>query len=123
MSFAALLALPLHLYAAPLGSREVKLSRPVGGDVLPGGGLSDVDIKTSFIFSKLIPFVIKYGIRLALALSVIALMIGGYQFMTSYGNSEKRQAAQKTILFAAMGLILALTAMGIVTIITTIRFT
>lgn len=108
-----------HTAAFAQVSTDTELSVPVGRDILPGGTqtLPD-DISASFIFSKLIPFAIKYTIRLAVALSVVALIVGGYQFMTAYGNSEKREKAQKTIIWAVVGLILAITAFGIVNIIT-----
>lgn len=109
--------------AANLGSREVELSTPIGRDILPGGGMiTDVDIRTSFVFSKLIPFVIRYGLGLAAALCVVALIVGGYQFITSYGNQERRQAAQKTVTVAAIGLVIVITAFGIVTLITQFTF-
>lgn len=110
------------LLSANLGSREVNLSVPVGGDVLPGGSFNAADIKTSFAFAKLIPFALKYALGLAAALTVIALIIGGYRLMTTYGNPEKQQAARKTIQYALIGLIVAITAFGIVTIITQFTF-
>lgn len=105
-------------------STDTELTVPVGGDILPGGTqtLPD-DISASLIFSKLIPFAIKYTIRLAVALSVVALIIGGYQYMTAYGNTEKQEKARKTIIWAIVGLILAITAFGIVNIIANISFT
>ena len=109
--------------AAPLGSREVDLSTPVGGDILPGGSFSASDIETSFIFAKLIPFAIRYILGLGAGLAVIALIIGGYQFLTAYGSQERRQAAQKTIQYALIGLVVAIVAFGIVTIITSFTFT
>lgn len=102
---------------------ETVITKPVGSDVLPGGQILESDIETSAIFSRILPFVIKYAIRLAIILAVIALIIGGYQFMTAYGDSEKRQTAQKTIIWAVVGLVLAITAFGIVNIISTIQFT
>lgn len=106
---------------AQLTTTETELTKPVGGSILPGGTAFQGDIKTSFIFAKLIPFVVTYTIRLAVALSVIALIIGGYQYMTAYGDDEKHQKARKTITYAVIGLILAITAFGLVKIITSIR--
>ena len=102
---------------------EVKLSKPVGGDILPGGQLLQTDIRSSFIFSKLIPFAIKYLIGLAAALSVIAIMIGGYQYITAYGDTDQHKKATKTISWAILGLILCITAYAIVALVTSIQFT
>ena len=117
----ALLVQIPSVFAQGFGRTEVELVEPVGGDILPGGQLLEDDIKASIIFSKVIPFVIRYTIGLAIALSVIALIIGGYQYLTAYGSEEKHKNAQKTITYAIIGLILALTAFGIVRIITSIR--
>lgn len=101
---------------------EVKLSKPLGGDVLPGGSFVQTDIKSSFVFSRLIPFAIRYLVGLAAALAVIAIMVGGYQYLTAYGDSEKHKNATKTIAWAVIGLILAITSYAIVALITSIRF-
>lgn len=106
---------------AQIGRTETQLTPPVGEGILPASALNDGDITASVLFSKVIPFTIRYTIGLAVALAVLALVIGGYQFMTSYGDTEKRQKAQKTITYAILGLILAITAFGIVTIITSIN--
>ena len=116
-----LLFIRIPSVSAQLSDTEVELTKPVGGDILPGGQIVEGDIKASIIFSKIIPFVIKWTIGLAIVLSVIALIIGGYQYLTAYGDTEKHKNAQKTITYATIGLILAITAFGIVQIITSIR--
>jgi len=109
---------------AQLSNSDVKLSDPKGGNILPGGpNLNAENIQESFIFSKLIPFVITYTIRLAIALAVIALIYGGYQYITAFGKEEKYKIAQQTIIYALIGLVLAITAFGIVQIITSLKFT
>jgi len=118
----AFLQMGAKAHAITLGNREVELSSPVGSDILPGGGIHQDEIRTSFVFSNLIPFVIKYAIRLAVILAVAALIVGGFLFITSYGDTEKRTTAQKTIMWALIGLIIVMTAFGIVTIITNISF-
>ena len=124
ITFISFTVVPVTEVSAVSSKTKTTLTEPVGGNILPGGDiLSSADIKSSFVFAKLIPFVIKYAIRLAIALSVIALIFGGYQFMTAYGDEEKHKTAQKTITFALIGLILAITAFGIVTIITNLRIT
>jgi len=115
--FLALNAISTVAYA------ETKLTKPVGGGILPFGQVHDTDIKSSFVFSKLIPFVIKYLIGLSAALAVIAIMFGGYQFLTAYGDAEQHKKATKTITWAVIGLILAITAYAIVALVASIQFT
>jgi len=116
-AFLALNAISTVAYA------EVKLTPPVGQGILPGAPDYTTDIKSSFVFSKLIPFVIKYLIGLSAALAVIAIMFGGYQFLTAYGDPEQHKKATKTITWAVIGLILAITAYAIVALVASIQFT
>lgn len=102
---------------------ESIISPPVGSEVLPGGSFQAEDIKSSIIFARVIPFVIDYVIRAAIVLSVIILIVGGYRYMTSYGATEKQDAARKTLTYAGIGLILSLTAYTIIAIITSIQLT
>ncbi len=115
--------LVLNAFSTVALADDVVLTKPVGGGILPGGQLYQPSIKSSFIFSKLIPFAIKYLIGLAGALAVIAIMIGGYQYLTAYGDQEQHKKATKTITWAVLGLILAITAYGIVALVTNIQFT
>ncbi|MBU0577252.1 pilin [Patescibacteria group bacterium] len=117
----ALLAMALLWFCGARADDDTLISEPIGGSALPGGGLHAEDIKSSFIFSKMLPFVIDYALKAAIALSVIVLIWAGYQFMTAFGETEKQDTARKTITYALVGLILAITAYGIVQIITSVR--
>jgi len=120
--FLALSAMGNVAHAIDTTKPEVKLAKPVGGDILPGGQLYQTNIRSGFVFSKLIPFVIKYLIGLAAALAVIAIMIGGYQYLTAYGDTEQHKKATKTIMWAVLGLVLCITAYAIVTLVASIKF-
>lgn len=48
------------------------------------------------------------------AASVIMIMIGGFKYITSSGDSGNVESAKNTILFAIIGLVIALFAQGIV---------
>jgi hypothetical protein len=109
--------------AASVWDKESVISPPVGSEVLPGGGTSADNIKESVVFAKVIPYTISFAIRLAVALSVIVLIIGGYQYMTAYGSTEKHDTALKTIMYAFIGLVISLTAYAIVAIVTSIQLT
>ncbi len=104
-----------------LPGRNTLISPPVGSEILPGGNSQATDIQSSLIFSKIIPFLIDYAIGLAMALSVGAIVLGGYQYLTAYGDTDKHDKARRTIMYAALGLILSLTAYGIVRIVTSIQ--
>lgn len=113
------------VFAHAYSSTEVKISEPLGGDILPGKQFfrSDIasGIKDSFLFSQWIPFTIKYGIRIAIGASVIAIIYAGYQMIIAFGDAEKTKEAGKIITYALLGLAISLTAFGLVSILTSIK--
>ena len=56
------------------------------------------------------------------ALSVIFLIVGGIQYITSAGNSDGSARAKKTITYAVGGLILALSTTAIINLIDNLFF-
>ena len=56
------------------------------------------------------------------ALSVIFLIVGGIQYITSAGNSDGSARAKKTITYAVGGLILALSTTAIINLINNLFF-
>lgn len=48
------------------------------------------------------------------ALATIFIVVGGLRYVLSVGNSEKVQKAKNTILYAVVGLVLSIFALGIV---------
>lgn len=54
---------------------------------------------------------------IATPLAVIMVLVGAFKLITSAGNPEKVSEGRKTILYAAVGLAIALVAGGIVSII------
>lgn len=109
-------------FAAAPQNTDVDITVPIGGTILPGGVITGEGIKDGVLFSKVIPFIIKYMIGLTAALSVVVLIYAGYLYMTAYGDTDKYTKAQKTIMYAIIGLIIAITAYSIVTIVTNIQF-
>ena len=112
---------PSFALAANLGAGGSVVSPPVGSDVLPGGQTAE-SFRDSALIAKVLPFLIDYTLRLAIALSVGAIIIGGYQYLTAYGNTEQHETARKTIMYAIVGLVLSITSYGIVKILTNINF-
>lgn len=117
-----LLASAQPTLAQNFNAGDAVISRPVGVGLLPGSGNEGADIESSILFTKIIPFLITWGINLAIGLSVIVLIFGGYLFLTAFGNEERHERGLKTIMYAVIGLVIALTAYGIVTIITRLQF-
>lgn len=59
----------------------------------------------------------RIGFGLAGALTILFIVIGGYQYMTSSGDDKKAEGGKKTIKWAIIGLGLVLFAYAIVTIV------
>ncbi len=108
--------------AADITSAETIISKPVGAGILPGSGNEGVDIKSSIIFTKIIPFLISWGINLAIALTVLVIIYGGYLLLTSFSDEERRTRGIQTLIYGLIGLVITLTAYGIVTIISQLQF-
>lgn len=66
---------------------------------------------------------IKVAFALVAALAVLAIVIGGYRYMTSAGDPKKAEAGKKTIFWALAGLGLVLFAYAIVAIVTRLTTT
>ncbi len=109
-------------YAADPAPADM-ISKPVGTSILPGAGVEGSDIKSSVLFVKIIPFLIQWTINLAIALAVVFIIVGGYQYLTAFGEPEKREAGTRTLTYALIGLVIALTAYGVVAIVTSIQLT
>lgn len=109
------------VYAAPASGSDSVISRPVGSGILPGAGSEGSSIQSSILFVKIIPFLINWAINLAVGLSVVAIIAGGYMYLTAFGETESHERAMRTLTYAVIGLILSLTAYGIVQIVTSIQ--
>jgi hypothetical protein len=65
----------------------------------------------------------RIGFGLAGALTILFIVIGGYQYMTSSGDDKKAESGKKTIKWAVMGLGLVLFSYAIVTVVTRLTTT
>lgn len=57
---------------------------------------------------------ISWAFWLLAAISVIVIIIGGFRYVTSQGNQQQLQSAKSTILYAVVGLVVAISARLIV---------
>ncbi len=84
-------------------TQTVKLTDPLGGSE---SFTSVATAVAGFLFWDI-----------AAPLATIMVLVGAFQFMTSAGDPEKVSQARKTIMYAAIGLAVALIAGGVVSII------
>lgn len=74
-------------------------------------------VEGSYVLKTLIPYLIKFGLRLAAAVAVCSIIIGGYFYVTAMGEDEQYNKAKRTIMYSIIGLIVALLSIVIVEII------
>ena len=88
------------------GTQAITLTDPLGGSETFSTVATNV---ANFLF-----------VDIAIPLSVIMVLVGGFQMMTSAGEPEKISQAKKTITYAAIGFGIALVAGGITTLLKSI---
>ena len=57
---------------------------------------------------------ISWAFWLLAAISVIMIIVGGIKYVTSQGNQQQLQSAKNTVLYAVIGLVVAIAARAIV---------
>ena len=108
---AGLLVVPtVALAVAPAASAEGNLTLNSGVASAQGEGVGQVSTDPESLVKKFVNiFLFAVG-----ALSVIMLIWGGIRYTTSAGDSNKVQAAKNTVLYAIVGLVVAILAYAIV---------
>lgn len=105
------------LISAPVYADEVDISGGVSGGVKAAGGDAhegDTLFGNGGIFNDVVNFLLfLIGI-----ISVIMIIYGGIQYALSAGESGKVTSAKNTILYAIVGLIVAILAFAIVNFVT-----
>lgn len=92
-------------YAA---STDAKDAAGKGIEAVGGGGATSDDLP------KLVQNIINVLLFIAGAVAVVVIIIGGLRYITSSGDQGSIKAAKDTILYAVIGLIVALLAFAIV---------
>ena len=88
-----------------------RLASSIGdGATAAAGDLTATKISVASIFST----VAHVLIYLVGAISVIVLIIGGLRYIVSAGNATQVQGAKNTILYAIVGIVVAVAAYAIV---------
>ncbi|TWP17785.1 hypothetical protein EUA68_01250 [TM7 phylum sp. oral taxon 352] len=108
---AGLLVVPtVALAVAPAASAESDFTLTNGVSSARGEGVSETASDPQTLVKQFVNiFLFAVG-----ALSVIMLIWGGIRYTTSAGDSNKVQAAKNTVLYAIVGLVVAILAYAIV---------
>lgn len=86
------------------------------------GGLNEIknqfpsqsEIANSQSVGDLILSIIRILIGLLFAITVLFIILGGYQYVTSAGNEEQAKKGRKTLLYAIIGLVVVILSYVIV---------
>ncbi len=101
--FGTLALLPYAAYAQYYGQNTIP--NPLGAGT-----------SISVLISNIVDFIFSLG----LALAVVVFLIGGFQYLFSFGSERKVEQAHKTLWWGVVGAIIMLTGRGITAIITSI---
>ena len=88
--------------------------------LLPTSGSTDLS-EEQFFGGVFLPNITQAIIALAGAFAFVFMIIGGIQILTAYGNEEKIASGKKTVTYAIVGLLIAILAYAIVSIVSAIR--
>ena len=80
-------------------------------------GSQDWSCANIAFIEELIRYALKGFIAVFTAIAVLMIVIGGYYYLTAYGNEEKATKGKNTILWAIVGLVVAALAWWIVAIV------
>lgn len=105
----------LALFGVEIASAQL----PVVCTGLPGCGASPANV----IVGAGIPAIAQIFLNSSAALSVIFVVVGGAQFLLSFGREEEYAKAKKTISWALGGLVVALTSHRIVAVVVSENYT
>ena len=111
MILAGMLIVPtVALAVTPAASAEGDYTLNSGVTSAKGDGVNDTTSDPQALVKQFVNiFLFAVG-----ALSVIMLIWGGIRYTTSAGDSNKVQAAKNTVLYAIVGLVIAILAYAIV---------
>ncbi len=90
---------------------------PVNGICLPPNPIGGSGLINSQNLSDFLTQVIKLLLGLAGVIAVLALIVGGFWYITSAGNEEQSEKGKKTLINAIIGVVIILLSYAIVTVI------
>lgn len=114
-------SLATGVVASPAAHAQTSCSPDASGGIKGGAGCAQGDDQQSELFgdSGLFKTVTNVLLFIIGAISVIMLIIGGIRYTTSNGDSTAVTNAKNTILYAVIGIIVALLAYALVNFVIT----
>jgi hypothetical protein len=101
--------LPARVFAQSLGAVSSAL-----GNAATTTNAGDLPRATfTAVAAFLNDFVFFYLVRGAIALTILYMLFGAFQYFTAYGDENKASSAKKTITWAFIGLLVSFLAMTI----------
>ena len=110
MVFAGIFAIPISLTSITSPAYAVNVLKEGKGH----DGLSKAEANGEKDINSLVSRVIYTLLFLIGAIAVIAIIIGGIRYTTSNGDQGQIKSAKDTIMYACIGLVVAIMAGGIV---------
>lgn len=105
LTLLVLIALPVAVGAAPLGSADSLLNE--------GGFGTTVKLGTTKELPAMIAEIINVALGFLGIIAVVIILIGGFMWMTAAGNDEKTKKARALIVAGIIGLAIILSAFAI----------
>ena len=84
------------------------------------GNATGIAKNTDLTDGSIVKKIIDFMLWLVVIIAVIMIIVGGIKYATSAGDSNKVTSAKNTIIYAALGLVVAIFAWAIVNWVTTL---
>jgi hypothetical protein len=119
MSFIWLTGIPIGQAAAP---PQFNHGVQDGVGILPGSGITGEDGGSNYLVESLIPGITNGFMVVMLAIAVIMIIIAGFMYLFSSGDSEMTKKAKDTIFWTITGVGIAAASVAIVRFIIGLNF-
>ena len=107
----ALVIMPVLVFAAAPSSQSPTLLNPLPVAQQLYCPTAVCDLRTMFLL------ILRDLLQIIPVCSVLFIIVGGYQMIMSSGNEERLARAKRTIVWAVLGLVIALLSFSIVAIV------
>src|SRR5690242_4545588 len=97
----------LLILAMPLFAHALTVPPPASGFTIPRPAVNNTDDVANLFCGAL-----TWIFWILIIFSIVMFLVGGYRYVTSGGEAERVRSANKTLLYAAIAVVVALVASG-----------